>query len=150
MSLESLKPFDIVTSAYVDLDGNVKSFSNGDTQKGLFMVIAVDNGNVIACKITSQDTCHNSPDFTYTLRIESHSFLRAQSYIQLTKPHTLNLYGCTKIGEVAYFCRPHILKQLNLLFNTLAKIVSLQVNIQPSYVSPNKKPHTFGGVTYKK
>lgn len=149
MAYDLLQTFDIVTSPYVDLNGNVKSFSNGDVQRALFMVIAVDNGNVLACKITSQDTYHNSPDFTYTLRRESHPFLRAESYIQITKPHTLNVSSCTKVGEVANFCRPHILNQMSLFFNTLIKIAKLQVSIQ-AYESPNRKIHSFGGVTYKK
>jgi len=149
MAYTFLKTFDIITSPYIDLNGNIKTFANGNVQRALFMVIAVDNGNVLACKVTSQDTYHNSPDFTYTLRVDSHPFLKAESFIQLTKLHTLNLASCTKVGEVAEFCRAHILSQMSLFFNTLLKITKLQVNIQP-YESPNKKIHSFGGVIYKK
>jgi hypothetical protein len=149
MLKEFLKPFDIVSAPYVDLEGNIKSFSNGNQQKGLFMVVAVDNGNVIACKVTSQSTLHNSPDFTYTLLQDSHQFLRATSYIQLTKPHTLGVPSCQKIGEVALFCRAHIKSQLKLLFDTIGNILQVNIPVQ-KYVSPNIIPRRFGGVVIKK
>jgi len=149
MYFETLKPFDIISAPYIDLDGNVKAFTNGHKQKGLFMVIAVDKGNVIGCKITSQSTIHSTPDFTYTLSIESHSFLKATSYIQLTKPHTLNYYACQKIGEVAAVCRQGLLKQFKLFSDTLLNILSTEVPVQ-KYVSPNVAPRTFGGIIIKK
>lgn len=148
MAFSKLNAFDIVTAPYTDLDGNVKTYANGDVQKALFMVLAEDNGNVLGCKLTSQDSIYNIPDFTYTLRPETHTFLKAQSHIQLTKIHTLNVFSCTKIGEVAPFCRPHILNQLKLFFNTLIKIAELQVNTS-TYESPNKRVRAFGGVVYK-
>lgn len=149
MYFETLKPFDIISAPYIDLDGNVKAFTNGRKQNGLFLVLAIDKGNVIGCKITSQSTFHNTPDFTYTLNVESHPFLKATSYIQLTKPHTLNYYACQKIGEVAAFCRPGIFKQFRLFADTLSKILSTEMPVQ-KYTSPNVTPRTFGGVVIKK
>lgn len=139
-----LKPFDIVSSYYVDLNGDVKSYDNGKPQRALFLVIAVDSGNVIACKITSQQCFHSSVDFVYTLRQESHPFLQTDSYLQISKPHTLSTYSCTKVGEVAQFCRPFILKQLKSLFDTLTRVVSVECPIS-TYTSPNKKYHSFAG-----
>lgn len=144
-----LKAFDIVTSPYVDLAGDVKSFPNGHKQLALFMVVAVDRGNVIACKITSQSTVYNSPEFTYTLLQDSHSFLKTTSFVQLTKPHTLFSSSCTKVGEVAAFCRPFISKQLGSLFKTLIAIVNAECPLQ-SYKSPNHPKHFFGGMNIKK
>ena len=147
--IETLKPFDVIASKYVDLNGELKTYYNGKPQKALFLVIAVDNGNVICCKITSQDTVYNHPDFTYTLRKESHSFLQIDSFIQLTKIQTLYVSSCTKVGEVCMFCRPAILNKFTSLFKTLLNIVSLHVPL--SYISPNvSNPHTFGGVKVHK
>lgn len=146
--IDAIKPFDIISSHYIDLNGEVKSFYNGKPQKAMFLVMAVDNGNIIGCKITSQDTVYNHPDFTYTLRKESHTFLQTTSYVQLPKIQTLYLSSCTKVGEVAMFCRPAILNKFNLLFKTLSNVMSLEVPL--TYVSPNiSKVHTFGGVKVK-
>lgn len=146
---EVLKPFDIVSSHYVDLEGNIKTYSSGKPQKALFLVLAVDKGNVIACKITSQDTRYNTPEFTYTLSKETHEFLKADSYIQITKPHTLYAYNCNKVGVVAAFCRPAILKKIQLFFKTLSDVVSIECPMT-SYVSPNKVEHKFAGIKIKK
>lgn len=146
----TLKAFDIISSNYIDLVGNIKTYSSGRPQKALFLVLAIDKGNVLCCKITSQDTIYNTPEFTYTLSKETHTFLKADSYIQLTKLHTLSLYSCNKIGSVVAFCRPAILKKLQLFFKTLVDVVSVECPLNPCYSSPNKAEHTFAGVKIKK
>ena len=131
-----LKPFDIVSAPYTDTFGQTKiNPINGKQQYGLFLVLDVHDGNVLACKITSQRSKYTSPATSYELRQESHPFLMApSSYVQCLKMHTLDKSTCKYLGCVAEHCRCGLLAKLT---NVATRV---KLNLQryaPAYRSPN-------------
>ena len=138
--VKALKPFDIISAPYIDLDGNVKVFDNGEPQRGLFMVLAVDYDNITCCKITSQT---NDAYLTNSVLItkSANSFLRADSYIQLDKLHTLFAGSANYLGYVDKPSRSHICDVFVEYLNGLADSVIRFSNppLKKQYVSPNRK-----------
>ena len=134
-----LRPFMIVSAPYVDLEGNIKTFNNGDTQKGLFMVARVDeNNNVLAFKITSQRSKFIN-DFTYLISFRSHPFLRTDSFVQLDKWHTLAASECSIIGAIIPSLRMAILRKFDLIMRTVDNCLKNNMSWEDTrYVSPNK------------
>ena len=128
-------PFDIVSAPYTDTFGQAKvNPSNGKPQNGLFLVLDVHDGNVLACKITSQRSKYTMPATSYELRQDSHPFLMATSYIQCMKMHTLDKGSCKYIGSVAEHCRNGLLAKLTNV------ATHVKLNLQryaPTYRSPN-------------
>lgn len=133
-----LQPFDIVSSPYVSLDGSVKVFKNGDVQKGLFMVIAVDYDNVTCAKITSQNN-EAYLNQSVPLLKSANFFLRADSFVQLNKLHTLSTSSCTYIGYVDKPSRYAIYKIASGYLTSLSQNLRRFCNPpRKRYVSPNK------------
>lgn len=144
--LRPIKAFSIVSAPYVDLTGHIKTFPSGITQPGLFMVARVDDdGNVLAFKITSQRSKFIN-DYTYSISASSHPFLRADSYVQLDKWHTLDINSCVYIGEVKPSLRMAILRKYDLINRDIDK--SLKDNmpwesLSSRYTSPNVKSYSL-------
>jgi hypothetical protein len=140
-----IKPFAIVAAPYVDLEGQIKVFPTGETQRGLFLVLKVDdNDNVLAVKITSQNKYIS--EFCYTLRKANHPFLMCDSNVQFDKWHTLALSSCTFLGYVDYNLRFPLLRRLDSITRAIDSTLKDNIVIQPaslsytsSYVSPNKR-----------
>jgi hypothetical protein len=132
-----LQPFDIVSSPYVSLDGSVKAFRNGDTQKGLFMVIAVDYDNVTCAKITSQNNGIYLNQSVPLLK-SANFFLKADSFVQLNKLHTLAVSSCTYLGYIDKASRYDIYKIANGYFTSLSRNLRRFCPSRNRYVSPNK------------
>lgn len=137
-----MKPFDIVSAPYTDLNGETKRFATGEVQKGLFLVISNDmQGNVLACKITSQ---YNKfiTKYCYTLTKSTHEFLQADSYVQLNKWHTLDVNKCKYIGSVLNSLRLGLLKQYDIIIRDLDIGLKDNIHMLPTtpsnYVSPNR------------
>ena len=134
-----LQPFDIISAPYVSLDGSVKVFENGDVQKGLFMVVAVDYDNVTCCKITSQNNEAYLNQSVPLLKSANH-FLRADSFVQLNKLHTLSVSSCTRLGYVDKPSRYSIFKIMSGYLTSLAANLKRFCNPpRKKYVSPNRK-----------
>ena len=135
-----LKPFDIISSPYVSLSGDVKVYEDGGIQRGLFMVLAVDYDNITCCKITSQK---NDAYLTNSVLItkSANPFLRADSYIQLDKLHTLFAGSANYLGYVDKPSRSHICDVFVEYLNGLADSVIRFSNppLKKQYVSPNRK-----------
>ena len=133
-----LKPFSIVTAPYTDLTGEVKSFFNGDIQKGLFLVLrADDNGNVLAAKITSQSSPFLNR-YCHLLTQYDHSFLKADSYVQLDKLHTLANSECTVLGTVHYKVRESLINKFNSITHAITNALKDNLSFK-NYSSPNSR-----------
>lgn len=130
------KPFDIVTSSYLSLDGTIKTFANGDIQKGLFMVLANDYGNLTCAKITSQENC---AFLTHSVLLtkSANYFLKTDSYVQLDKLHTLSANNVSYLGYADKPSRESICKTLDGYLNLLSQNVHRFSNPVRRYVSPN-------------
>lgn len=134
-----LLPFDIISAPYVALDGNVKVFGDGEPQKGLFMVLAVDYDNITCAKITSQ---RNDAYLSHSVLLTkaANKFLRTDSYLQLDKLHTLSVSSATYLGYADKPSRYAIYKVLNGYLTSLALNVKRFCNPpRRGYVSPNRK-----------
>ena len=132
-----LKPFDVVSSPYCDLNGNIKSFENGEIQRGLFMVLAVDYDNITCAKITSQEN-EMYLNHSVILTKAANYFLRTDSYVQLDKLHTLSVHNANYIGYVDKPSRYSIYKILDGYLAGLALNVKRFCNPpRKKYVSPN-------------
>jgi len=121
-----IKPFDIVTSKYITLDGNNKI--------GLFLIIDVSDNVVTGCKITSQVKDLNE-EYSYSLTIASHPFLQTNSYVQIDKLQTIFLDKCTLLGDMAICCRRGFITKFTKVFS------KFRLNLEqyaPDYKSPNK------------
>lgn len=134
-----LKPFDIISAPYVSLDGDIKVYENGDPQRGLFMVLAVDYDNITCAKITSQNNeaylAHG-----YCLTKAANYFLRTDSYVQLDKLHTLSVSSASFVGYVDKPSRYFIYKILSGYLTSLAQNVKRFCDPpRRKYVSPNRK-----------
>lgn len=142
----AIKPFMIVSAPYVSLDGDIKRFLNGTVQRGLFMVARVDSdGNVLAFKITSQRNKFVN-DYTYLIRSASHAFLKADSYIQLDKWHTLALSECAIVGTIASTLRMAILRRYDAITREVDKCLKDNMpweEVNKTYVSPNQKKVSY-------
>jgi len=137
--VKALKPFDIISAPYVDLDGNVKAFDNGEPQRGLFMVLAVDYDNLTCVKITSQ---YNEAYLTHSCMLTkaANYFLKADSYVQLDKIHTLSVSSASYVGYVDKPSRFMIYKILSGYLTSLAENVKRFCDPpKRKYVSPNRK-----------
>ncbi len=135
---KTLMPFDLVSCPYVSLDGDVKRFANGDEQRGLFMVIAVDYNNMICAKVTSQsDNMYLNNSVVLTKA--ANYFLRTDSYVQLDKLHTLSVNSATRIGYVDKPSRYSIYKVLSGYLATLSTGLKRFANPPRKYVSPNRR-----------
>ena len=151
---QKLRPFMIVSAPYVDLEGNIKTFSNGVTQRGLFLVArADDDGNVLAFKITSQYSKFIN-EYTYTLSVRTHPFLRADSFVQFDKWHTLMATECVILGQVAPSLRMALLRKFDSIMrevdNCLKNYMSWEaVNPTTSYRSPNTRPFSCVSTWHK-
>jgi hypothetical protein len=132
-----LKPFDIVSAPYVSLDGSLKTFKDGDLQKGLFMVIAVDYDNVTCAKITSQN---NEVYLNQSVSISKAEapFLRTDSFVQLNKLHTLSVKSCTYLGYIGKSSRLSIYEVASGYFATLSSNLK---RFCSSYVKRYKSPN---------
>lgn len=139
-----LRPFMIVSAPYVDLEGNIKRFPSGDIQRALFMVARVDeDDNVLAFKITSQDSKFIN-EYTYLISKYTHPFLKAHSYVQLDKWHTLIASECKIVGDIVPSLRMAILRKYDLITREVDKC--LKDNMpweETNYISPNRKLHSF-------
>ena len=136
---KALKPFDIISAPYVSLNGNIKVFDNGDVQRGLFMVLAVDYGNITCAKITSQD---NEAYLSHSVLLSkaANHFLRTDSYVQLDKLHTLSVSSANYIGYADKPSRYAIYKILSGYLTSLAQNVRRFCDPpRKRYVSPNRK-----------
>jgi hypothetical protein len=135
-----LRPFMIVSAPYIDLEVNIKRYPSGIPQRGLFMVARVDcNNNVLAFKVTSQQSKFIN-EYTYLISVKHHPFLKADSYVQLDKWHTLSTSECAIVGNVIPSLRMAILRKYDLITRDVDK--SLKDNMSwgdTIYVSPNKK-----------
>lgn len=137
--VKALKPFDIISAPYIDLDGNVKVFDNGEPQRGLFMVLAVDYDNITCVKITSQ---YNEAYLTHSVMLSkaANFFLKADSYVQLDKLHTLSVSSATYVGYADKPSRYMIYKILSGYLTSLAENVKRFCDPpKRRYVSPNRK-----------
>lgn len=132
-----LRPFDVIVSPYVSLTGDVKENPDGNKQKALFMVLAVDYDNITCAKITSQD---NGPYLAHSFALAkaTHWFLRTDSYVQLDKLHTLSTSSVEFLGYIHPSCRVSIYNILNVYLTSLAENVKRFCKIK-TYVSPNVK-----------
>ena len=146
--VKTLKPFTVVSAPYIDLKGDLKRFPNGDIQRGLFMIARIDEtGNVLAFKITSQRSRYIN-EFTYTISASSHTFLRADSYVQLDKWHTLDVNECTYIGEIKSSLRMAILRKYDLINREVDKCLKDNMSwedLSSKYQSPNIKTYYYSG-----
>lgn len=134
-----LKPFDIISAPYVSLDGSVKAFDNGEPQRGLFMVLAVDYDNITCAKITSQDN-EAYLAHSFCLTKAANYFLRTDSYVQLDKLHTLSVSSVSYIGYADKPSRYSIYKILSGYLTSLAQNVKRFCDPpRKRYVSPNRK-----------
>ena len=134
-----LKPFDIISAPYVSLDGSIKAFDNGEPQRGLFMVLAVDYDNITCVKITSQD---NNAYLAHSVCLTkaANYFLRTDSYVQLDKLHTLSVSSASYIGYADKPSRYPIYKILSGYLTGLAQNVKRFCDPpRRKYVSPNRK-----------
>lgn len=133
-----LKPFDIISAPYVSLDGSIKVFADGEPQRGLFMVLAVDYDNITCAKITSQDNEAYLAN-SYCLTKAANYFLRTDSYVQFDKLHTLSVSSATYIG---YADKPSRYPMYRILSGYLTGLVqNLKRFCNPprkKYVSPNR------------
>ena len=135
--VSDLKPFDVITSPYRDLTGQLKTNPDGTIQAGIFMVLfAEESGNFTCVKITSQDTKYIN-GFSYTLPKTLHPFLRASSHVQLDRLHTLNYSTCNKIGEIEESCRLPICKRYEAYMHLIR--VELYKYLPRKYISPNSR-----------
>lgn len=137
--VKALKPFDIISAPYIDLDGNVKVFDNGEPQRGLFMVLAVDYDNITCVKITSQ---YNEAYLTHSVMLSkaANFFLKTDSYVQLDKLHTLSVSSATYVGYADKPSRYMIYKILSGYLTSLAENVKRFCDPpKRRYVSPNRK-----------
>ena len=139
-----LRPFMIVSAPYVDLEGNIKRFPSGDTQRGLFMVARVDDDdNVLAFKITSQRSKFIN-EYTYFISCRTHAFLRTDSYIQLDKWHTLDAKECAIVGNITRSLRMAILRKYDLITRDVDKCLKDNMPWEEvSYTSPNARAKTY-------
>lgn len=137
-NFSSIRPFTIVSAPYTDFQGGLKRFSNGDVQRGLFMVARADvDGNILAFKLTSQVSRFLN-QYTFTLSAETHPFLKTDSYIQCDKIHTLMESNCITLGEVAPFLRPALFKKITFIFNAICTDLDRHVSTRTfNYRSPN-------------
>lgn len=122
----NIKPFDIVTSKYITLNGNNKV--------GLFLIIDVSDNVVTGCKITSQ-LKDLTEEYSYLLTINSHPFLQTNSYVQIDKLQTIFLDKCTLLGDMAICCRRGFITKFTKVFG------KFRLNLEqyaPDYKSPNK------------
>ncbi len=127
--------FDIVTAPYCNLLGEVQTLpSDCQTQYGLFMVVKVSKGNIIAFKITSNSARESQR--TVTLKRRDHIFLRTDSYVQTDRPHTLDPEKCKKIGAVSTFIRPIVISTSQHFFVDCIEDMEKQSGFV--YQSPNK------------
>lgn len=145
-TIKTIKPFSIVSAPYTDLKGNVKTFENGTTQRGLFLVLrADDSSNVLAVKITSQYNKFIN-EFCYTIRQSSHPFLRSDSFVQFDKWHTLDAAECIILGQVSPTLRMALLRKFEAITyeigNCLKDNISFS-NMGHSYVSPNVRRDSY-------
>lgn len=138
MSMHILKPFDIISSPYTSLDGSVKVFDNGDIQKGLFMVLAVDYDNITCAKITSQNNVEHL-GHSVALTKSANFFLKTDSYVQLDKLHTLSAKHSDYIGYADKPSRYAIYKVLSGYLIGLANNVKRFCDPVRKYVSPNRR-----------
>lgn len=137
--VKALKPFDIISAPYIDLGGNVKVFDNGEPQRGLFMVLAVDYDNITCVKITSQ---YNEAYLTHSVMLSkaANFFLKTDSYVQLDKLHTLSVSSATYVGYADKPSRYMIYKILSGYLTSLAENVKRFCDPpKRRYVSPNRK-----------
>lgn len=137
--VKALKPFDIISAPYVDLEGNIKSFDNGEPQRGLFMVLAVDYDNVTCVKITSQ---YNEAYLAHSCMLTkaANFFLKTDSYVQLDKLHTLSVESVNYVGYADKPSRFTIYKMLDGYLTSLAENVKRFCDPpKRKYVSPNRK-----------
>lgn len=140
INIATIRPFMVVSAPYTDLTGQIKTFKNGAPQRGLFLVARVDATNhVLAFKITSQNNNFIN-EFTYILPQSKHPFLKADSYVQFDKWHTLNTSNCVIVGSVNPSYRMAFLRKWDLISREIDK--SLKDNISlvnnTHYTSPNK------------
>ena len=135
---KTLKPFDIVTSPYVSINGTTKRFENGDVQKGLFLVLAVDYFGITCAKITSQS---NSLYLTHSVILYKYTnpFLRTDSYVQLDKLHTLSAETATYVGFVDKAARLTICNTLEGYFSSVTQNLRRFCVPHNGYISPNLK-----------
>ena len=141
-NIKTIKPFSVVSAPYTDLKGSIKTFDNGVAQRGLFLVLRIDDcDNILAVKITSQYNKFIN-DFCYIMRQSSHQFLRADSYVQLDKWHTLDASECIVLGQTSPTLRMALLRKFEAITyevsNCLKDNISM-VNISKPYVSPNSR-----------
>lgn len=133
------KPFDIISSPYVSVDGSLKTFNSGDTQRGLFLVLAVDYDCITCAKITSND---NPMYLSHSVMLNksANHFLRTDSYVQLDKLHTLSVSSANYIGYADKPSRYSIYQILNGYLTSLAENVKRFCGSpRKRYVSPNRK-----------
>lgn len=140
-----LRAFMIVSAPYIDLEGNVKRFSNGEIQRGLFMVARVDDdGNVLAFKITSQRSKFIN-EYTYFISSRTHMFLKTDSYVQLDKWHTLDASECCIVGQITPSLRMAILRKYDLITREVDKCLKDNMPWEDTqqYVSPNRRISSY-------
>ena len=141
-----LTPFTVVSAPYVDLEGQIKTFADGTPQRGLFMIARVDDdGNVLAFKITSQRSKFIN-EYTYLINSYTHPFLKADSYVQLDKWHTLRSSECFVIGIINPSLRMALLRRFDAITREVDKCLKDNMswhNSRPRYVSPNVKEEVY-------
>ena len=134
-----LKPFDIISSPYVSLDGSLKTGSDGELQRGLFMVLAVDYDNVTCVKVTSQQNVEYL-GHSFMISKAANPFLKVDSYVQLDKLHTIFFSSATFVGYVDKPSRYEIYLILNGFLTNLAENVRrFCCPPKSGYVSPNRR-----------
>jgi len=142
----TIRPFMIVSAPYIDLEGKPKTFDNGSLQRALFLVARVDeNNNVLAFKITSQKSKFIN-EYTYYISSRTHQFLRADSWVQFDKWHTLALSECMIVGSIVPSLRMALLRKWDSISREVDKCLKDAMPWEEvNYHSPNMKVGAYYG-----
>lgn len=135
------KPFAVIATNYIDLEGNIKTNPNGTYQRGLFLVLHItQDGCALCCKITSQITNYLN-EFTVPLARLNNTYLYTDSFVQCDKIQTIKLNTHTEIlGSLENSDRfkvyANIQKYLNGVSDDIFKFL-IPFKRPLTYTSPN-------------
>lgn len=135
--MHDIKPFTVIATNYIDLQGNLKLNPNGTPQKGLFLVLAnIDSNSVLGCKITSQITTYLN-EFTVPLSRLNNPFLYADSFIQCDKIQVFkNTPYTTTLGVLENSDRFRV-------YNSVRKVFDNIMDESFKHLIPFKKPTNY-------
>ena len=135
--MNSVKPFTVIATNYIDLQGHVKLNPDNSQQKGLFVVVAnTPDGCLVCCKITSQITPYLN-EYTVPLAKCFNSFLYTDSFVQCDKLHILKKTRDTlELGTINNEDRFRI-------YNNIQKFYSTVLNEGFKYLIPYKRTERY-------